>query len=517
MKKLKVLLILSIVLVFSAFSYADGISITPGHFAKKGANSDITSLTGLTTPLTQAQGGTGGTSLTQQNILSNTSHDAFSNSNGLFEVTSRATPVLDGANAALVNNLVSNGAFDSAITGWIDAAGSSASVAGGKTGNCLEVTHTGGLGIVWRNVTTEIGKLYQFTYYIKAGTEASYLIRLGATGIQSTEYLNQPGEAAADWTTTTQTVTFRATSTATAITLYIDAAGGPVTLLYDSITLYEVTPGNDAADALAFDGHSKTSTLETFRYLNSDNSFGKGQFLNQLEKGAATAEYYNYDRLLGLTYQDLQGRPVVAGCWVYSVTAADNIKLSIHDGVSEIALSTGFVAADTLTWVEVTGTVAATATKVQARVLCDGDSADVAYVSHPILIKGDYIGEGNYSRPSGEPVNCEKTIALTNYTASAVAADATINLEAQSSGKIGKGIKAVHGYIEGQNSAADKYVDILSASGGVRASRTYCQVAGKDVAQQFRAVTDANGDIYIDVEDGNWTNVTIEINAIELR
>uniref|UniRef100_A0A6H1ZPW8 Putative tail protein n=2 Tax=viral metagenome TaxID=1070528 RepID=A0A6H1ZPW8_9ZZZZ len=47
----------------SAAGLIPAANITTLNYAAKGANSDITSLTGLTTPLSEAQGGTGATSL----------------------------------------------------------------------------------------------------------------------------------------------------------------------------------------------------------------------------------------------------------------------------------------------------------------------------------------------------------------------------------------------------------------------------------------------------------------------
>ena len=141
----------------------------------------------------------------------------------------------------------------------------------------------------------------------------------------------------------------------------------------------------------------------------------------------------------------------------------------------------------------------------------------MAYVSHPVLIRGSHIGEGNYNRPSGEIINLEQNIVLTDYNASAVAADATINMEAQSNGKIGKGGKAYHLTLTGQNSAADKYVRLLSASGGVKGVKIEDSlVAAKLHSNTGRQVANSDGDIYMDIEDANWTNVSIEVSAVEL-
>jgi hypothetical protein len=68
MKKLGLILLIIFVAAISVNSFADGISIQP-RGAKKGANSDITSLSGLTTPLTVAQGGQGSATLADGGLL----------------------------------------------------------------------------------------------------------------------------------------------------------------------------------------------------------------------------------------------------------------------------------------------------------------------------------------------------------------------------------------------------------------------------------------------------------------
>ena len=66
---MKKLICLFLLVLIPSVCFGDGITITPGNFAKKGANSDITSITGLTTPLTVAQGGQGSATLADGGIL----------------------------------------------------------------------------------------------------------------------------------------------------------------------------------------------------------------------------------------------------------------------------------------------------------------------------------------------------------------------------------------------------------------------------------------------------------------
>lgn len=173
--------------------------------------------------------------------------------------------------------------------------------------------------------------------------------------------------------------------------------GSGQTISITNVYVDEVRHGCVDADTYAADDHSKTTTLDCFREWNvaSPNTYGYGKWLLKLVKGADTAEYYNFDDI-NIDYRDAQGKTVAFGCYVYSVTAVDNIKLSIYDGQSEIAVSTTHCGADSITWMEVTGTVAANATKVQPRILCDGDTSDIAYISHPVLLLGSKIGAGNY-------------------------------------------------------------------------------------------------------------------------
>lgn len=95
--------------------------------AKSGANSDITSLTGLTTALSVAQGGTGATILTANNVL-------------LGNGTSAPQAVAPGTSG---NVLTSNG------TTWVSQAGVTS--VNGSTG-AVTVLQLG-VGQTWQNVT----------------------------------------------------------------------------------------------------------------------------------------------------------------------------------------------------------------------------------------------------------------------------------------------------------------------------------------------------------------------------
>lgn len=228
-------------------------------------------------------------------------------------------------------------------------------------------------------------------------------------------------------------------------------------------TGYEVTVAFVAADAYAFDGHSKTSTLDVHRDQGNDGTYYKGLYGAKLTKGADSAEYYNLSSRTDAAWVKLfAGRTVSMGCWGYSVSAADNVKLQLND--STATTESAFVAADTLTWVEVTRTLGASITSFTPRILLDGDTADVAYISPVMLSFSSSIGEGNFVPHVGEVIEFEADVAstlsgITGYST----VTKTLNLVAETAGKIGSGVSGVCAYCKANDSgsaATDQYIYI---------------------------------------------------------
>lgn len=75
--------------------------------------------------------------------------------------------------------LITNGTWDSNTTGWTPLRGTISSVAGGQSGNCLELMSDGTAGGVytWKSTTARSGMLLQTTLYIKSGTMGDVLER----------------------------------------------------------------------------------------------------------------------------------------------------------------------------------------------------------------------------------------------------------------------------------------------------------------------------------------------------
>jgi hypothetical protein len=146
-----------------------------------------------------------------------------------------------------------NGGFDSDATGWTAGDCTLASIAGGQSGNCLEVTRTGGS---WQTVAQEIagfvvGRKYRYTCYIKSGTsgnELAYLISRPATAVTDAYDTIAYGTTSGSWVQLS--LTFTATETSYDIILFkVSATAG--TMLFDTVSSVELVPLVDAGYATA--------------------------------------------------------------------------------------------------------------------------------------------------------------------------------------------------------------------------------------------------------------------------
>ena len=292
---------------------------------------------------------------------------------------------------------VSNIFLDEDGTSYASWTGTVCNITDGGAYLLCTATDTSGTQVMTYELSgLTVGKRYKFAATVANGTGTlAYgckmgVIQNGGTHIRSTRI-----EAAG-----TYSVLWEAVGTTDKIR-FIFKMSNTQNMQVSNVYVDEVHHGCVDADTYAACDHSKTTTLDCFREWNEDsaNTYGYGAYLLKLVKGTDTAEYYNFDRT-NTGYRDLQGKRVAFGCYVYSVTATDNIKLSIYDGRTEIALSTSYCGADAITWMEVTGLVALNATEITCRILCDGDTNDVAYISHPVMMVGTKIGTGNYRKGS---------------------------------------------------------------------------------------------------------------------
>ncbi len=321
----------------------------------------------------------------------------------------------------------------------------------------------------------------------------------------------------------------------TAGMLVKDAAGTPlvfevVTVAANSFTVdraggtdgqwYEVTPGYTAADVLAPDGWQKSGTnINVFREHNGTNTKDGAFYALKTVTAAASQDVIYFDSSYYTNYAKLKGKTVTIGAWVKTDTAS-HAYLAIQEmgagaGTSASAYHSG---GNTYEWLEVSRTLGTGVTEFYLY-LRNALSTKTAYFSQPIAIIGPAIGSGNYAPKPGEQIFLDANITLTNYTATTSAADGIINLEAQSRGMIGKGVKAVLVKAYGKDSAAADGIGftVKSATGSEAAADGISidtQVNNIRVQGQGWVKTDTNGDIYFDHRGSGASALTVDVKVI---
>ena len=303
------------------------------------------------------------------------------------------------------------------------------------------------------------GKLYKFSVQLENGT--------GTWGVATNAYVRvwNSAKSATLATAPTQTeasgmedysVIWEASSETDWIILSAEVSGGQ-TVKFDNVYVIEVTPGCVATGVLGPDGWEKSSYAELKR-VHSDGATEavtkQGSFYAIEVVSSGNSNYDLYTKTMG--NGRFLGRTVTFGAWV-KTDAASQVKLNIYDSGARFSdLNTGAG----WEWLEVTRTITST-TGIRLGFFIT--NTKTAYISQPMLVFGSAIGSGNYSRPSGEIVWLEKAVASNLFEATGVSnvSVTTLNLEADSNGKIPKGAKAVNcfGYARDSGSAAaDTYL-----------------------------------------------------------
>lgn len=136
--------------------------------AKSGANSDITSLTGLTTPLSVAQGGTGAATLTSNNVL-------LGNGTSALQVVAPSTSG---------NVLTSNG------TTWTSVAGAYALTSG------TAVATTSGTSVDFTSIPSWVKRITVMYSGVSTNGTSNYLVQIGSGSITTSGYTGQANSGA---------------------------------------------------------------------------------------------------------------------------------------------------------------------------------------------------------------------------------------------------------------------------------------------------------------------------------
>ena len=184
--------------------------------------------------------------------------------------------------------LVTNGTFDTDVSGWIAAQSGTLTVNSGR----LEIANSvgGSSGAAYQTIPTIVGRTYTASFEEIDGTSATNIVRLGANGFGTLDYYNlsnlEPG---------TYTISFVATSVAVTISLYTGSVTASETALFDNISVKLAdadrsvnnnglivngtvirSPVATGADLVAYSGFSASNYLE--QPYNSALDFGTGDF-----------------------------------------------------------------------------------------------------------------------------------------------------------------------------------------------------------------------------------------------
>lgn len=444
-----------------------------------------------------------------ENLLTNSEFSVWSNSVDLYDPATGLVPVVgDG------NDLVTNGEFDAGIGDWRDNCTGDGDFAWDT--DHAELDANTGTAEMAQTLTVETGKLYELTFAI-AENCTSLLVTGGSSADGGTEHFTYTYTA-----TGTETIVFEAAGTS----VYLEFASGTDEVVsLDDIGCHEVTPGCVAVNTLACDGWLKTSGHSIYREHSGSNT-KSGSFYAL--KSVPSAQYDSSTWPSGISgnvehRQRFEGRTVTFGAWVKSSTASDLILVINDGGTSGSSYHTGGGAWE---WLEVTKTISTSISYLNVYWDHQNASPGTAYISQPMLVFGNAIGEGNYSRPPGEFIWFENAggsgETLNDFGSYDNFSDSdmqTINLEAQSNGWIPKGVKAVFFMMRAkENTSAGKALWLRGGTTGPIGIDMISQVATVLTTAAGWQPCDTSGDVEIDATVGtDWDDVDLYPQGVQLR
>ena len=232
------------------------------------------------------------------------------------------------------SELITNGGFDSTTNGWTAIASASiASVAGGQSGNCCQMTGGGaeGYDAAYQQVTTVIGHLYKLSGYIKSGTQGAVLAYVQAMlNDDATLLARASGTTSGSWAQIS--VVFVATQTNHYVQMQIPADMGANTSLFDTISLYDITPGCVAADSLAMDSWWKNGGVtfpDIWREHTGSNTKAGSYYALKIQASESSQDRQGvwWPGPIGrqvdpVMLQRIAGKTMTFGAWVKCDTAS---------------------------------------------------------------------------------------------------------------------------------------------------------------------------------------------------
>jgi hypothetical protein len=193
--------------------------------------------------------------------------------------------LIPGGDAISITERLTNDGFDPDTAGWtLSNSAILASVAGGKSGNCLRITEGGANNpSAYQKHTLIPGKFYHAEVFVKAGTEDQYYFYIWDVNNAAEISIRTGTESAGDWTTVANGV-FQAPAGCTTIGFYLRSLsllGEGLNIFFDSATLYEVGAQElyymRNQDAIRWDEQHARSIISKLGMKFIEESRGKNQ------------------------------------------------------------------------------------------------------------------------------------------------------------------------------------------------------------------------------------------------
>ncbi len=390
------------------------------------------------------------------------------------------------------------------------------------------VTTNAGNQRAWlTNRSVVAGKIYKIELDIKDGTAAGQDIE-GYFDDGAAQY-GAIKVTAAGWVSVAWVFECATTSAAASIGFRIPTSLGGNDIEIRRFSIYEITPGCTAGDNLALDKWWKqSSNVHLYRQHNDATYTKDGSFYSLKIVFADSGKYISYPPVgpdaLEEWFMQFRGRTVTVGAWVYTGTAS-HVRLRLMDGIGN-QYSDYHSGTPGWEWLEATLVINAANTAFRVRIYGAAapnvDGSTIIYVSQPMLIFGDEIGEGNYAPVSQEFIWGEKAIPSNTYDGLLNQSDIAftdLNIEADSDAMLPKGAKVIAVKTEIEDSGSGAGLDIhLELRKDATAGHFFeNSVAGKpnDIHGHRSGLQpcDVNGDVDIHL-DASGAN-TLDINQFE--
>ncbi len=279
---------------------------------------------------------------------------------------------------------------------------------------------------------------------------------------------------------------------------------------FDNISIYEVTPACIAANTVSLDGWKKSTNADLYREHNGSNT-KDGSFYSLYIKPTVAGQTCDWpqDNNEPTHLARFAGRTVTFGCWMKS----DNSSAGIYIHDNDAAVHGSHTGGGGWEWLEATKTLASDIDEFMAVIRGYGET----YASQPMLVFGNSIGSGNYTRPQGEIVWFEATQGSNEFNNSTVGDTVEVKITADSDGVVPKGVKAVYATLEGKAAASPG--SALYSSGSLITEQTLQirhAVNGVNTTSQGWVPIESNGDFSL-AEETPYTGVYLYYQGVMLQ